>query len=178
MKQMICILFCSAICLIPVSAEPAAGDPETVARELAGIRASLERLAVLLQASQAGERAQLLLRRIERKEVRLAGLESRLLSARSNKANDEEQLAQFGMYRSQMEEQVRKARERGEPGVDDQIENILLQTEAEEKRLVARIESLETQIRELEDQVAERREAIEDLDLRLEEILALMDESD
>jgi len=178
MKKTICILICTAICMIPVSAESNSGDPDGVARELAGIRASLDRLAGLLQDARAGQRAQLLLRRIERREVRLATLEARLRSLQGDKASDEEQLAQIVMYRTSMDDEIRAARDRGELVPAEQSETMILQIETEEKSLKDRIERSAARIRDLEDQIAEGREAIEDLDLRLEEILALMDESD
>ena len=174
---MICILICSAICMSGASAAPETGDKDAVVRELAGIRVSLDRLAVLLQESRSGERALLLLRRIERREVRLATLEARLNSARSSRQNDEEQLAQIEVYRAQVDEEIRAARERGDQGIEGQFDNMIRQTEMEEERLKARIESIDAMILALEDQVAEGREAIGDLDLRLDEILALMDES-
>jgi chromosome segregation ATPase len=178
MKKTICILICWMICLLPVSAEPAAEDAGAVARELAGIRASLDRLAGLLQDARAGQHAQLLLRRIERREVRLATLEARLRSQQGNKAGDEEQLAQIVTYRTTVDDEIRAARDRGELVPAQKSEMMIRQIEAEEKNLKERIERSATRIRDLEDEVAEGREAIEDLDLRLEEILALMDESD
>ncbi len=178
MRMTMCVLFCSTACLLPAAAETPAAGLDPVVRELAGIRASLAKLTGLLEEGRAGRQADLLMRRIGRKEARLSSLESRLRSARERKASDEEQLAQIEAYRISVEKELRLARDRGEPVQAGEAERQILQVEVEEQRFKDRLDRAETRIRELEDEVAESREAVEDLDLRLDEILALMDESD
>jgi len=178
MKQPICIVICSLLCLAAPAAEPAPGEPDPVARELAGIRSSLDRLTAALEEVRVSRRADLLLRRIERREVRLATLEARLRSARGSLDGEQEQLAQIEIYRHQVESEIREARERGEPDPRGEADLMMQQIDVQETTVKDRIQRLETGIRDLEDQIAEGREAIKDLDVRLEEVLALMDESD
>ena len=178
MKILMSVLICAGACLGPMAAEPPARVEDPVARELAGIRSSLDRLTAALLEVRVSRRADLLLRRIERREVRLATLEARLRSARGSLDGEQEQLAQIEIYRHQVESEIREARERGEPDPRGEADLMMQQIDVQETTVKDRIQRLETGIRDLEDQIAEGREAIEDLDLRLEEVLALMDESD
>ncbi len=175
MNKSICVLICSAVCLLPAAAQ--APGPDPVVRELARIRASLDRLAELLEEARAGQQADLLLRRIDRKERRLIPLESRLRSVRQQRENVEEEQMQVAAYREQFEEEMRAARDRGEnPEQGSRL--VTEQIETQEEALEKRMERLDLLIRQLEDQIAEHLEEIEILEAALEEMLARWPGSD
>jgi chaperonin cofactor prefoldin len=172
---MVCLAFCiSGLCGSPAVAEP---DSDPVVLELERVRASLERLVELLEDAQAGQRAELILRRIERKERRLLPLESRMQDVREELSLLEQETAEFEGFREQFDQELRDARERGESD-DREARMIREQIDRREEELEKRKESLELRIRRLEDEVAERREEIALLEASLEEKLADLPDSD
>ncbi len=171
MKQVICILLCSAACVLPAVAESNDNDPDPVVSELARVRASLDRLVQLLEDAQAAQQAELLLRRIERRERRLLPLESRLRTAREDLVQLDEELVKFAAYREQLDEEIRAATGRGESS-EPEAGLILDRLDAEKTGMERRKEQLELRIRQLEDQVAEQLEEIEFMEGSLEEMVA------
>ncbi len=162
----------AAIWFSPATGQGVPGDtPEQVVRELAGIQQSLDDLVVLLSTMRRNQDADLILRRIEMHERRLAPLEGRLerngreqLDARASMSNSEE-------WKSQTEERIHEIKREGREEVPLQIHQELRMAEQRMIQEQERFDRLQQQQIELEDALADRRDEVEILEDLLHELV-------
>jgi len=162
----------AAIWFSPATGQGVPGDtPEQVVRELAGIQQSLDDLVVLLSTMRRNQDADLILRRIEMHERRLAPLEGRLerngreqLDAQASMGNSEE-------WKSQTEERIHEIEREGREEVPLQIHQELRMAEQQMILEQERFDRLQQQQIELEDALADRRDEVEILEDLLHELV-------
>ncbi len=162
----------AAIWFSPATGQGVPGDtPEQVVRELAGIQQSLDDLVVLLSTMRRNQDADLILRRIEMHERRLAPLEGRLerngreqLDAQASMGNSEE-------WKSQTEERIHEIEREGREEVPLQIHQELRMAEQRMILEQERFDRLQQQQIELEDALADRRDEVEILEDLLHELV-------
>lgn len=162
----------AAIWFSPATGQGVPGDtPEQVVRELAGIQQSLDDLVVLLSTMRRNQDADLILRRIEMHERRLAPLEGRLerngreqLDAQASMGNSEE-------WKSQTEERIHEIKREGREEVPLQIHQELRMAEQRMIQEQERFDRLQQQQIELEDALADRRDEVEILEDLLHELV-------
>ena len=146
-------------------------DPaEQMLEDVSGIHDTLVRLVDLLESLHTHQKIDLLIKRIELKERRLAPLARRLRSAESQVENLETETARTNMWRDQVQEELDVNVVRGGQ-VPDGAREQLAQAERELERLDVELEAERFRVRRLEDELAEGREDIEDLDAMLLELL-------
>ena len=161
------------LALIAIAAMPAgAQEPsEKLAEDIAGIDRSLERMAVLLETLIGNQQIDILLKRIELKERRLAPLESELRRAERALIDIESRVKRMNEEREELEDVV-----------DEEIRDGVDQAGSEARRMqeqLARVVEMETgrveeyrrRVIRLEDQLAEGRDEILILDEQLMELL-------
>jgi chromosome segregation ATPase len=154
------------------SEDPAPASGESVAllaREMAGVRRSLDRIGELLERLLAGQEADLLLRRIALKERRLDPVLDELARLRRDLDDAEAEKGQMLTYLESLADEVTRGQLSGEDVATlqserEQVENLVASHEAT-------LRSLETRIADLENEVADERDEIEILEEILEERL-------
>jgi chromosome segregation ATPase len=147
---------------------PSSGE---VARELAGIQRSLGELVDLLATMRTNQEAELLLRRIELHERRLAPLERQLESNKDDQVNTRSSITDATEWRDRTEDEIRNL---DREGVDDDTDGLRQQVviaNAEIERLNRRLESLKERQIDLEDRLADGRDEVDILDDLLRELL-------
>jgi chromosome segregation ATPase len=158
-----------------LAAEPSpaasAAALELLAREVAGMRASLERIAHRLDELSAGQEIDLLLRRIALRERRLETPTAELRRLRGQLASAQEERMQLALYLESLAEEVTRGQLGGEDVAELQDEGE--QVEALLEGRLAEIDSIEVRIIPLENEIAEAREEIEILEEILDERLEL-----
>lgn len=162
-----------AVGLSPTTIAQADGSAATdrVASELAGLRGSVDRLVRLMEAQLAQRDVELLLRRIEMKERRVAPMEGRLSDLKAQRRQVGMEESNFAEYVSQIEDSLEEARRSGDSEAEKQAEQELDGLERLVKMQAGRKEDLERQIQELENLLAGSRDEIRDLDDQLQEML-------
>ena len=158
----------------PIVAQQDAELPEATERmleDVSGIHQSLERLVGLLETLREHQKVELLIKRIELKERRLAPMESRLRSAENTVKGIEDELTRLRTMREQIEEALNDNEIRGEATPEDGSREMLVHIERELEVLGVQVEAERLRARELEDDLAEGREDVEDLDEMLIELL-------
>ncbi len=176
MKKIL-IAFIPVALIVAIWASTATGQdapadtPEQVVRELAGIQESLDDLVVLLSTMRRNQDADLILRRIEMHERRLAPLEGRLdrngreqLDAKATMSNIEE-------WKSQTEEQILEIERGGRDEVPLPMHQEVRMAEQQMNRELERLETLRQQQIELENALADRRDDVEILDDLLRDLV-------
>ena len=159
-------------CLPPAMAQAGPGpERDTLAEQLAGLNRSLERLVVLLESSLENQKVDLLLKRINLRERRLAPLESELRSSRNAIADSESETAYLKQMQEQHEETLTREIREGLDRPDSETRAMMAGMESALKMQSQRLEKSQLRIRELEDELAEGREQIAVLDDMLEELL-------
>jgi len=148
-----------------------AGNDRALVDEVAGINQSLERLVALLETSIHNQQADLLLKRIDLRERRLAPAERSLRSARDGLVDGETELSHLHEMlereRADLQRQIREGSDLpGSPtrGLIAELESVLRTQEQRRESMIQRT-------RDLEDELAEGRERIEVLEEMLQELL-------
>jgi len=162
----------AAICVSPATGQDTQVDtPEQVVRELAGIQGSLDELVDLLSKMRRIQDADLILRRIEMHERRLAPLEGRLdrngreqLDAKTSIGNIEE-------WKLQTEEGIHEIEREGREEVPLQMHQEVRMAEQQMSQEQARLETLQQKQIELENALADRRDEVEILEDLLGELV-------
>ena len=141
--------------------------------EVAGLRASVEELVRMLDRYMSYQQTELLLRRIDLKQRRLAPLEREVRSRRDQADNRREELAQFDEMERQVREQIQDEIRSGVDSPESETRRWEEELELRRKMAEERLEELEQTILETEgDMLALQREL-----LALEDLLAdLLDE--
>ena len=147
-----------------------AAAPEQVVRELAGIQASLDDLVTLLSTMRRNQDADLILRRIEMHERRLAPIEQRLDSNKREQLEAEEGIGNVREWMQQTEEAIREIEREGDE-VPIEARREATMGESELQRLTLRLETLRLQQIELENSLLDGHDEVEILDDLLEELL-------
>jgi chromosome segregation ATPase len=157
-----------AIASMPVAAQT---DQAALAEEMAGINRSLERMVLLLETLIGNQEQDILLKRIELMERRLAPLESELRRAERAMIDVEARVKRMQEEREEMEDVIADEVRSGTDQefsearrMKDQLDRVI---EAEG----ARVEEMRRRVRKLEDELADGREEILILDEELRELL-------
>ncbi len=152
-----------------VRAQQPAGEIAPVVEELAAIRQSLDRLVGLLDSLERRQQTDLLMKRIEMKERRIAPLEQKLRQNVDEQDSLTETLTSFQSYRDSAEEQLDDALRRGDEQQAQNSREELGHIEAEGERLKVRLERLRRRGLEIEAELIGGRREIDALDDRLAE---------
>ena len=155
-----------ALSVTPMSADAPTSE---LGEDVAGIRQALDRLVVLLETVQDHQRVDLLLKRIELRERRLAQLERRLRSAQSDVEGLEDELVQMRAMKDQEKAELDELSRTRE--IDDGDRLRLKGIERAEVGVEARLVEARIRVRKSEDELADGREEIENLDEMLLELL-------
>jgi septal ring factor EnvC (AmiA/AmiB activator) len=161
----------AGLCLLLFLAVSTPGRSQDTADDMAGINRSLERMVVLLETLIGNQQVDILLKRIELQERRLAPLESGLRRAERAMIDVEARLERMKEEREAMEdviaEEVRDGIDKDDSDarrMRDQLDRVL---ESES----ARVEEMRRRVLRLEDELADGREEIVILDEQLRELL-------
>jgi flagellar biosynthesis chaperone FliJ len=152
----------------PVAAQ---GDVGALAEEVAGVNRSLARLVELLEDSLANQRVELVLKRIDLKERRLAPLETELRDAENTVLRTESELQRIEDMREQQERQISRDLRDGSDSPDSDARQMMRKIETMVEFQQARLESGRERMRRLEDALAEGRRDMEVLEDKLAEML-------
>ncbi len=170
---------CSSVFLVvlalgmpAVHAQSEVPEVETpaLAENVAGIRQALDRLVELLETVQRNQRVDLLLKRIELRERRLAPLQKRLAAAQGDVEGSQAERVRMRAMKEQQERQIDESARAGSE-TDDIARLMLQEIEQVEAAMEARLEDAEARVRRFEDELAEGREEVEILDEILLELL-------
>ncbi len=160
------------LCLVlPVTRTAAETPAPELGADVAGIRSALDRLVVLMETVQHQQRVDLVLKRIELRERRLAPLEQRLQDAHSDVETMEGELVQMRAMREQFEAQLDELSKTRD--MDENERNQIREFERVEAAIEARTDEAQLRVRRYEDELADGREEIEILDEMLLELLDL-----
>ena len=162
----------AAIWVSPATGQDAPGDtPEQVVRELAGIQESLDDLVALLSTMRRNQDADLILRRIEMHERRLAPLEGRLERNGREQLDAKKSLGNIEEWKSQTEEQIYEIERVGREEVPLQMRQEVRMAEQQMKQEQERLERLQQTQIDLENALADRRDDVEILEDTLRELV-------
>jgi chromosome segregation ATPase len=163
----LCVLILAAASL-PARAQE---DAAQMAEDVAGLNRSLERMVVLLESLIGNQQVDILLKRIELKERRLAPLESELRRAERAMIDVEARLKRM---QEEAEEMVDVIADEVRAGIDregsdsrrtkDQLERVI---NAESSR----VDEMRRRVQQLENELASGRDEIVILDEQLLELL-------
>jgi chromosome segregation ATPase len=151
------------------------GDLAPVVEELAAIRQSLDRLVGLLDSLERRQQVDLLMKRIEMKERRLAPLEQKSRQNLDEQDSLAETLTSFQSYRDGAEEQLDDALRSGDEQAARGSREELGHIEAESARLKARLELLRGRGLQIEADLIDGRRDVKALDDRLVEWVEELD---
>jgi chromosome segregation ATPase len=156
-----------------VSTTPAQVPPESerIADELADIHLTLKRLVQLLEAAEARNDADLLLRRIDLMERRIAPLQGRVDSTQSEAHGLENEIRRMRAFEQELEDSIDEAVRDGSDTPENEQRELQSQIRSELKQLLEQLEVAELRKRQAEDDLADAREEIEVLDETLLELL-------
>ncbi len=156
----------------PADAAPAApaGDA-AVARELTGVRLTLERLVALLETQLRQQDTLILLRRIELAERRIAPMEGRLADLKSQRRQAALERDNFVRMMEENREEAEDALREGDLEAEQQAKRMTEDLERVLRMQTQRIDDLDRQIQEMEIALAGSRDEIEVLDDVLRERL-------
>jgi chromosome segregation ATPase len=163
--------------IVTIGIAPASGQdappatPEEVVRELAGIRASLDELVTLLSTMRRNQDADLILRRIEMHERRLAPLERRLDANKRDQLNTEQSIGDIQNWVRQAEERILDVEREGREEVPLEMRHEVDRGQTELERLAEKLETLRRQQIEIENSMFAGRDDVEILDDLLEDLL-------
>ncbi len=160
------------LCLtLPVTRTAAETPAPELGADVAGIRNALDRLVVLMETVQHQQRVDLVLKRIELRERRLAPLEQRLQDAQSEVDGLGDELVHMSVMKEQFESQLDELSKTRD--MDESERNQIREFERVEAAIEARVEEAQLRVRRYEDELADGREEIEILDEMLLELLDL-----
>jgi len=147
------------------------GSATEIAEDVQGIHQALNRLVVLLEEVQQQQHVELLLKRIELKERRLAPLERHLRSAENDVVGLEDELKHIEVMRTQSEQEIDDEIRSGKDDPDSESRQRLDALERIVEPLNARLDEARMRVRRAEDDLLDGREEIELLDEMLMELL-------
>jgi len=157
-----------AIAVSPARAQDASGQ---LAEDVAGINRSLERMANLLETLIGNQQVDILLKRIELKERRLAPLESDLRRAERALIDIESRVKRLNEEREELDDAVDEEVRAGVDSEGSEARRMRDQLERVVEMEAGRVEEYRRRVLHLEDQLAEGREEIAILDEQLMELL-------
>ena len=162
----------AAIWVSPAPGQDATGDiPERAVRELAAIQDSLDELVVLLSTMRRNQEADLILRRIEMHERRLAPLDGRLDRNGREQQDAKTSMGNIKEWMSQTEERIREIEREGREEVPLELYQELRMAEQQLTQEQERLEMLQQKQIELENTLADRRDDVEILEDLLSELV-------
>lgn len=162
----------AAISVPPSTGQDAPGDtPGRVAGELAGIQRSLDDLVALLATMRRNQDADLILKRIEMHERRLAPLEARLETNGREQLNATDSMRNVEEWKSQNEERILEIEREGREEVPLQMRQEIRMAEQQREQEEERLERLRQRQIELENALADRRDDVEILEDLLRELV-------
>jgi len=162
----------AAIWVPPATGQDGPGDtPEQVTRELAGIRESLDDLVTLLSTMRRNQDADLILRRIEMHERRLAPLEVRLDRNGREQLEAKTAIGNIGEWKSQTEERIREIERAGREEVPLDFHHEVRMAGQQITHEQERLDRLQQKQIELENALADRRDEVEILEDLLDDLV-------
>jgi chromosome segregation ATPase len=170
-RKLILTLLCLLILGTASMPSRAEEDMDDLVDEMADINRSLERMAVLLETLIGNQQVDILLKRIELQERRLAPLESELRRGERALIDIEARLKRMQEEREEMEnvlaEEVRDGIDREESETRRMKSQLDRVVESES----ARVEEMRRRVLRLEDELSDGRDEIVILDEQLQELL-------
>ncbi len=139
--------------------------------DVAGIRSALDRLVVLMESVQHQQSVDLVLKRIELRERRLAPLEQRLQTAQTEMDGLRDELVHMSVMKEKLKEELDELSKASD--VDEGQRLQMQDLERVEAAIEARTDEARLRVRRYEDELAEGREEVEILDEMLLELLDL-----
>jgi chromosome segregation ATPase len=158
----------------PVAAQqqPVAGDQTArLVQEVAGLNRSLDHMVAMLEQVIRNQKVDLLLKRIEIKERRLAPMASDLRSMESEYDNRKTEIKRLREFIKQQEEMLADELRQGIDPTDSEARLYLDDLNREIQVEGTRLEELTLRIRRLQDEIADEREEIAILDEQLGELI-------
>jgi len=149
-------------------AQPEAPDSDLVV-EVQNLNRSVGQLVSLLETAVSHQHIDLVLKRLQLKERRIAPLRDRVESAESAVNNREDELRRIKMMLEEHEETARERLRAGEEP-DPEAQQMVDSLEPHVRILQRELEEYQLRLRTAEDDLARRLEEIEDLDEMLEEL--------
>jgi len=149
----------------PSVAQQPAAEPD-LAREMAGVNRSLEQMAAMLERLLENQKTDLVLKRIEMRERRIAPLETELRERHGELVTSQAELDRLEDLKEDWNDRLREAARTDENAA---IELRVMQQQFEQAhgKQNSRHLALEERVRQLEDELAEGREVIQDLEALL-----------
>ena len=126
---------------------------------------------MLLESSLANQQVDLLLKRIDLKERRLAPLEAELREAEQAAVRSASEIRRLEELREQQERQVSRDVREGSDHPDSEARRMMQKIDATFEYQSSRVEEEQARVRRLEDQLAEGRDEIVILEELLQELL-------
>ncbi|NIM00432.1 MAG: hypothetical protein GTN89_06075 [Acidobacteria bacterium] len=154
-----------------IGQESTGAAPEEVVRELAGIQQALEELVDLLVTMRRNQDAELILRRIEMQERRLAPLDGRLDRNSREQQDAKSSIGNIKQWMSQTEERIDEIEREGREEVPLQLYQELRMAQQQLAQEEARLERLQQRQIDLENTLADRRDDVEILEDLLRDLI-------
>ena len=157
----------------PRAAEPSPADEGSAGliAEVAGLNRSLDQLVKLLRSGVAHQKIDVMLRRIELKERRMAPLEGRLRGTQDSILNLRSEVARFEQMKEHAEEELIDQEREGNEGAVNQSRYMIHELEQALVSEGAKLEDLQLRVVQLENELADGRNEIAILDEMLDELL-------
>jgi hypothetical protein len=172
LSVLIPVALIAAIWFSPVTGQETPRDtPEQVVRELAGIQESLDDLVLLLSTMRRNQDADLILRRIEMHERRLAPLEGRLEHNNREQQDAKTSISNIEQWKLQTEERIDEIEREGREEVSTELLREVRMAEQQMIQEQGRYERLLQQQIDLENTLADRRDDVEILEDVLNELV-------
>ena len=171
MSLMRALAVATILLLAPVTGAQTDGSSTEIAADVQGIHQALNRMVVLLEEAQQQQHVELLLKRIELKERRLAPLEGRLRSAEDQVAGLEDELRHIEVMRNEAEQEIDDEIRTGVDDPQSETRQMLDTLERMVEPMNARLDEAGLRVRRAEDDLLDGREEIEILDELLMELL-------
>jgi chromosome segregation ATPase len=150
---------------------PTDAQGQKLVREVAGLNRSVERLVSMLSTYLDNQQVELLLKRIDLKERRIAPIADDLRDVESAVFDSKSQLMHMQDMLRDEEDRLRNEIRDGVDQPDSETRLMIEQYERAIQADTARLDGLDRRLRRLEDELAEGREEIAILDEMLQELL-------
>jgi hypothetical protein len=170
-RKPILALLCLLIIGAAVTPSHAQDDTKALVDEMAGIKHSLDRMALLMETLIGNQQIEILLKRIELMERRLAPLESELRRAERAVIDVEARVKRMQEEREEMEDAIADEIRSGIDQEDSEARRMKEQLDRVIEVEGARVEEMRSRARKLEDELADGRDEILILDEQLKELL-------
>lgn len=165
------LLFISAAPPAEAQAPAPVSDSATLATEMSQLNRTLDELVQLVGAILDNDRVELLIRRIELQERRLAPKEAQLRRVENNLFDVKSDVTRIQEMLDDHERALTEEIRDGKDQPDSETRQVMAQLRLALKDVTARYEETQLRQRRLEDDLAEDRERIDDLDDLLREML-------